>query len=103
MSHRLGGLVIRSAKLVSLASFAALLLARIASAATEQRREAVENFVKVDGISRKYLTFAPKGFDKPLPVVLAFHGGGSNARQMERYTLLNGYERGLDPDHPRGC
>ena len=30
-----------------------------------------------------------KGFDKPLPVVLAFHGGVSKARQMERYTRFN--------------
>ena len=34
-------------------------------------------------------SFAPKGFDKPLPAVLAFHGGGSNARQMEQYTRFN--------------
>ena len=52
-------------------------------------RRSAEHTVTVDGISRKYLVFAPKGFDKPLPVVLAFHGGGSKARQMERYTRFN--------------
>ena len=72
-----------------LATFASTLLASIASVAAAQSGEAAEHTVTVDGISRKYLVFAPKGFDKPLPVVLAFHGGGSKARQMERYTRFN--------------
>ena len=72
-----------------LATFALTLLASIASVAAAQSGEAAEHTVTVDGISRKYLVFAPKGFDKPLPVVLAFHGGGSKARQMERYTRFN--------------
>jgi poly(3-hydroxybutyrate) depolymerase len=77
------------ATLVSLATFALTLLASIASVAAAQSGGAVEHSVTVDGISRTYLVFAPKGFDNPLPVVLALHGGGSNARQMERYTRFN--------------
>ena len=76
------------ATLVSLATFALTLLASIATPA-EPNGGAVEHSVTVDGISRNYLVFAPKRFDKPLPMVLALHGGGSNARQMERYTRFN--------------
>ena len=79
----------RCATLVCLATFAVTLIASIASVASAQSGGAVEQSVTVDGISRKYLVFAPKGFEKPLPVVLAFHGGGSKARQMERYTRFN--------------
>ena len=34
---------------------------------------------------RNYLVHVPPSYDgsKPAPVVLAFHGGGSNARQMD--------------------
>jgi polyhydroxybutyrate depolymerase len=66
-----------------------LSLFQIMTLAQGPKGEAVEHSVMVDGISRKYLVFAPKGFDKPLPVVLALHGGGSDARQMERYTRFN--------------
>jgi len=66
-----------------------LSLFQIMTLAQGPKGEAVEHSVMVDGISRKYLVFAPKGFDKPLPVVLALHGGGSNARPMERYTRFN--------------
>jgi polyhydroxybutyrate depolymerase len=79
----------RCATLLSLATFALTLLASIASVAAAQSGGAVEQSVTVDGISRNYLVFAPKRFDKPLPMVLALHGGGSNARQMERYTRFN--------------
>ena len=89
LSHQPGSSVMRRATLVCLATLAVTLLVNIASVAAAQSGVAVEHSVTVDGISRKYLVFAPKGFDKPLPVVLAFHGGGSNARQMERYTRFN--------------
>jgi poly(3-hydroxybutyrate) depolymerase len=89
LSDQPGNLVMRCATLVSLATFALTLLASIASVAAAQSGGAVEQSVTVDGISRKYLVFVPKRFEKPLPVVLAFHGGGSNARQMERYTRFN--------------
>jgi len=66
-----------------------LSLFQIVTVAQGLRGEAVEHTLTVDGITRKYLVFAPKWFDKPLPVLLALHGGGSNARQMERYTRFN--------------
>jgi polyhydroxybutyrate depolymerase len=78
----------RRATLWCLASLAFVIFASIATPA-EPKGGAVEQSVTVDGISRKYLVFARKGFEKPLPVVLALHGGGSNARQMERYTRFS--------------
>jgi len=79
----------RRATLFCLASLAVVIFASIASVAAAQSGGAVEHVVTVDGIRRNYLVFAPKRFDKPLPMVLALHGGGSNARQMERYTRFN--------------
>lgn len=45
----------------------------------------------VDGRSRSYLVHVPPQYlpDRPVPVVLAFHGGGSNADQMVRFCGLN--------------
>ncbi len=44
-----------------------------------------EFFMMHKGIERRYLVYAPKGYDvqRPLPVVLNFHGGGGNADGME--------------------
>ncbi len=78
----------RRATLFCLASLAVVIFASIATRA-EPNGGAVEHSVTVDGMRRRYLVFPPMGFEKPLPVVLAFHGGGSNARQMERYTRFN--------------
>ena len=45
----------------------------------------------VDKRTRSYIVHVPPGYDgkKPIPVVLAFHGGGSNAEQMVRFCGLN--------------
>jgi polyhydroxybutyrate depolymerase len=42
-------------------------------------------------LKRTYLVHIPKSYDgsKPYPVVLAYHGGGSNAEQMVRFCGLN--------------
>ena len=47
--------------------------------------------VKSGGRDRSYRVHVPRGYDgeTPAPVVLAFHGGGSNAQQMERYCGLS--------------
>jgi polyhydroxybutyrate depolymerase len=45
----------------------------------------------IDGRERSYLTHVPPKYDpqKPTPVVLIFHGGGSNAEQMIQFCGLN--------------
>ena len=41
--------------------------------------------------TRTYLVYVPKSYDatNPVPLILAFHGGGSNAEQMVRFCGLN--------------
>lgn len=47
--------------------------------------------LKVDGDERSYLVHVPPQYvkDRPTPVVLAFHGGGANARNMVAFSGLN--------------
>ena len=47
--------------------------------------------LQVDGRSRNYIVHVPPKYDpkQPTPVVLVFHGGGSNAEQTVRFTGLN--------------
>ena len=47
--------------------------------------------LEVDKRPRHYLVHVPRSYDgsKPCPLVLAFHGGGSNAQQMVRFCGLN--------------
>lgn len=52
-----------------------------------------------DNVTRKYLLHLPKGMNpkKPLPLVMALHGGGGNAQSMVRSTM-----GGLDALSDRG-
>src|SRR4051812_23112435 len=45
----------------------------------------------VGGLERTYLVHVPKSYDgsRPFPVVLVFHGGGSNAKQWVPFCGLN--------------
>src|SRR5205085_10688859 len=47
--------------------------------------------LKVGGLDRNYLVHVPEKYDSktPTPVVLSYHGGGSNAEQMVRFCGLN--------------
>jgi polyhydroxybutyrate depolymerase len=45
--------------------------------------------VRVAGTKRTYLLHVPKQLAKPAPIVIALHGGGSNAETMERYSRLS--------------
>ena len=49
-------------------------------------------FVRVGGEHRRYLLHVPPQYDRatPVPVVLAFHGGGANADNMVAFSGLNG-------------
>jgi polyhydroxybutyrate depolymerase len=44
-----------------------------------------------DGVERSFLTFVPKSYDnsKPLPLVVNFHGGNSNATQQRQFSNMN--------------
>lgn len=47
--------------------------------------------IVIDGMERKYLIHVPVTYDtaKPMPVLLAFHGGGVDAKHMVRFSGLN--------------
>jgi polyhydroxybutyrate depolymerase len=47
--------------------------------------------LKVGDLDRNYLVHVPKQYDSktPMPLVLSFHGGGSNAEQMVKFCGLN--------------
>lgn len=60
----------------------ALFGANVAAAATTQS-------LRVVGVERTYLLHVPKQVSKPAPIVVALHGGGSNAEAMERYSRLS--------------
>jgi polyhydroxybutyrate depolymerase len=50
-----------------------------------------ERSVEVQGQRRTYVVHVPKSYDgsKPFPVILVFHGGGSNARDWQRFCGLD--------------
>ena len=64
--------------------------------------------IEVGSLTRSYIVHVPPSYDgsRPFPVVLVFHGGGSNAPQMIRFCGLNEkadaagfiavYQEGLD-------
>jgi polyhydroxybutyrate depolymerase len=62
--------------------------------------------VEVGKLKRSYLVHVPARYDRarPTPVVLAFHGGGSNPEQMVRFCGLNGKadEAGFIVVYPSG-
>ncbi len=67
-----------------------LLLPAVTMAAVQPPvQKASEKTITVDGLTRKYLLYVPSVSDGPLPLVLAFHGGGGKARQMERSSRFN--------------
>lgn len=56
-----------------------------------QRSRGEEQSIDVDGLTRKFIVYAPKRSTKgPLPLVFVLHGGGSGtSRQLERFTRFN--------------
>lgn len=78
---------------------AAALLAAVASAALIHHRTRAEqagvrdreHYIEHQGRQRKYVVHVPRGYDgrSPLPVVVALHGGASNAATMQRQSRLN--------------
>ncbi len=66
--------------------------------------EAVEKTLTVDGRQREYRVFVPSGHKGPLPVVFMLHGGGGNARGIERITRFDelAEEEGFIVVYPQG-
>ena len=87
-------------------SSAALLLLLVTASADRLQPGDHTRTLTVDERERTYLVHVPKSYDdaKPMPVVLAFHGGGSNAEQMVRFCGLNGKadEAGFIAVYPNG-
>jgi polyhydroxybutyrate depolymerase len=50
---------------------------------------AQQHTIAVDGLERAYLVYVPEKLSAPASVVFCLHGGGSNARQIERYTQFD--------------
>ncbi|MCI0635197.1 MAG: prolyl oligopeptidase family serine peptidase [Actinobacteria bacterium] len=63
----------------------------MAGAACASDEHTVERSLDHGGIARTYRLHVPPGLDarKPAAVVLVFHGGGGNGKQVERYTRLS--------------
>lgn len=62
-------------------------LALVTVAARQVNRGTLKRTMRVGNITRSYLLHMPASTEETkLPVVLVFHGGQSQARQMERYT-----------------
>ena len=62
--------------------------------------------VDVDGVTRRYILFVPTGVDpqSPLPLVVAFHGGGGNPEAIIQGSGLNekAQEEGFAVAYPYG-
>ncbi|MBD8873049.1 PHB depolymerase family esterase [Rhodanobacter sp. DHB23] len=61
--------------------------------------------LRADGLERSYLVHTPPGnADSPHPLLLVFHGGGSVARGMPRFTHLDGIadRAGMIVVYPQG-
>jgi polyhydroxybutyrate depolymerase len=82
-------------------TLAALLVAAAAIPALDQTRT-----VRAGGRDRSYLVHLPAGYDakREYPLVLAFHGGASNAEAMARFSGLDekADQAGFAVAYPRG-
>jgi polyhydroxybutyrate depolymerase len=84
--------------LVSLALAGSVLLAANVAVASSPQS------VRVADSTRTYLLHVPKDAKTPAPIVVALHGGGSNATAMERYSRLSDAadEKGFIAVYPEG-
>jgi poly(3-hydroxybutyrate) depolymerase len=65
----------------SVLAFGLVGLLAAGSAATQGSRESALQTIEIDGRARSYRVHLPHAYDgrKPLPLVLALHGGGGSA------------------------
>lgn len=68
-----------------------LLALGLAGITSAQAADDASRSLRVDGLERSYLLHLPPGDTRaPHPLLLVFHGGGSHARSMPRFTHLDG-------------
>ena len=86
--------------------FLAILLMLVAGESAALQPGDHSRSVEVDGGERSYLVHVPPQYDRasPMPVVLAFHGGGANADNMVTFSGLNekADEAGFIVVYPQG-
>lgn len=86
--------------------FLVILLMRLAGEPAALQPGDHSRSVEVDGGERSYLVHVPPQYDRasPMPVVLAFHGGGANAENMVAFSGLNekADEAGFIVVYPQG-
>lgn len=82
-----------------------LLALGLAGIANAQAADDASRSLRVDGLERSYLLHLPPGDTRaPHPLLLVFHGGGSHARSMPRFTHLDAIadRAGLIVVYPQG-
>jgi polyhydroxybutyrate depolymerase len=85
------------------AAFAAV-VALAGSGAWAQSAEApMAQSVQVGGASREYLLVAPTAIERPVPLVIALHGGGGNAKTMTPRWLDTARREGFAVAFPSGA
>lgn len=62
----------------------------------------VAQSVQVGGAGREYLLAAPTGVERPVPLVIALHGGGGNAKTMTPRWLDTAHREGFAVAFPSG-
>lgn len=62
----------------------------VAAIVNFQRSDWHEHWIDVNGVSRRYLFYAPNRTDRKLPLLLAFHGFSGTAESMRQSSQLHG-------------
>ena len=65
--------------------------AKMATSQTQQQAGLTRGSIEVNGADRVYYLHLPAGYDgkTPLPLILAFHGGGGKPEMLNKLTHLN--------------
>lgn len=89
-------------KSILVAVFTALLASGAAPAWARDDAAPTARSVSVGGVARDYLLDAPPAASKPVPLVIALHGGGGNAKTMTPRWLDTAHREGFAVAFPSG-